>query len=826
MAGCSRKKDKFLNRNFHALTTRYNILYNGYIALEKGKLELESTYQDNYWDILPVERMQEKDEVQLPGQKKNSNFEKAEEKATKAIQKHSMNINGREKNSQIDEAFLLLGKARYYDERMIPAMEAFNYVLKKYPKSSGIVQAKTWREKVNIRLDNDELALSNLKKIFKRNTMDEQEHADIRAMMAEAYINLKEYDSAATSLSMAADLTKSNEERGRYLFIIGQLYNKIAKKAKANATFDKLIKLNRKSPRVYMINAYIQKARNFNWERGDKNALLGMLNKLAKNRENRPYLDIIYHELGNYYLHTDNIEVAADFYRLSLSKHSTDLFLNAQNYDRLAEMEFNEVRYKPAGKYYDSTLLNLKENTKMYRLVKKKRDNLDDVIYFEDVAFKNDSILYVVNMTDKEKEVYYTNVIDSIKAQRKAEEEKRKLEALKAANAAKARGKSNSFYFYNESTVTYGKNEFKRVWGNRKLEDEWRLSDKSLLSNQEFKEMQEEVTDTTSIDKELTLEYYLSKIPTDEKYIDSIYRARNYAYYQLGLIYFAKFKEYQLAANRLESLLANKPDEKLILPAKYNLYKIYQQLKPSRAEVVKQEIIFDYPDSRYAMLLQNPYAQIKDDENSPDAVVDFYNKLFENQEFVLLLEEIDGDIAQYSGEEAAPKLEMLKASATGRLKGVSAYKKALEFVSLNYPASDEGKRAAALLQKTIRDLEKLKFEQSIEGVKSWKWVVPYNSETQASVKEFNTSVVNAIAALEHPEVFDHLTFSYDVYDDYVGFFVVHGFRNTEEIKVFKKMLEETKDLTIPEDEFFITSGNYSILQIHKNLKEYREPNLP
>jgi hypothetical protein len=56
----------------------------------------------------------------------------AETKATKAIQKHSMNIDGRERN-QIDEAYLLLGKARYYDQRFIPALDAFNYILYKYP---------------------------------------------------------------------------------------------------------------------------------------------------------------------------------------------------------------------------------------------------------------------------------------------------------------------------------------------------------------------------------------------------------------------------------------------------------------------------------------------------------------------------------------------------------------------------------------------------------------------------------------------------------------------------------------------------------------------
>ena len=129
LTGCSRKKDNFVSRNFHAVTTEFNALYNGYNALEQGRSDLNSNYADNYWEILPIERMQITDEIVLPGQSKNDNFSKAEEKAIKGIQKHGMNIKGKEKNPQIDEAYLLLGKARYFDQRFVPSLEAFNYIL-------------------------------------------------------------------------------------------------------------------------------------------------------------------------------------------------------------------------------------------------------------------------------------------------------------------------------------------------------------------------------------------------------------------------------------------------------------------------------------------------------------------------------------------------------------------------------------------------------------------------------------------------------------------------------------------------------------------------
>ena len=219
VTSCSRKKDSFVSRNYHAVTAEYNALYNGYLALEEGKKSLNDAFSDNYWDVLTIERMQIIDEITLPGQSKNENFNRAEEKAVKAIQKHSMNIQGKEENPQMDEAYLLLGKARYFDQRFVPALEAFNYILYKYPASDKINQAKIWREKTNIRLDNDELSIKNLKRLLEREKMSNQDLADATAMLAQAYLNTNSVDTAITQLEIASNSTKNNDEQGRYRFI-------------------------------------------------------------------------------------------------------------------------------------------------------------------------------------------------------------------------------------------------------------------------------------------------------------------------------------------------------------------------------------------------------------------------------------------------------------------------------------------------------------------------------------------------------------------------------------------------------------------------------
>jgi tetratricopeptide (TPR) repeat protein len=184
---CSTKKNSFVSRNWHALNTKYNVMHNGNVAFESGKDALVESFFDDYWEILPVERMEVSEELVLPGQAKDPNFERAEEKAVKAIQRHSMNIAGKEKNPQIDESYLLLGKARYFDQRFVPAKEAFNYILYKYPESDKINLAKIWREKTNIRLDYNELAIKNLKKLIEREDLKKEDLAEAAAMMAQAY---------------------------------------------------------------------------------------------------------------------------------------------------------------------------------------------------------------------------------------------------------------------------------------------------------------------------------------------------------------------------------------------------------------------------------------------------------------------------------------------------------------------------------------------------------------------------------------------------------------------------------------------------------------
>ena len=854
LVACSTKKDTFLARNSHALSTRDNILYNGQIALDKGVVGIKSSNKDNFWTRLPIERMQLKEDDSPNGNSKNPDFETAEAKATKAIQKHSMYIDGQEKNYQIDEAYLLLGKARYYDKRFFPALEAFNYILYKYPTSSNINSAKIWREKTNMRLGNDAQVLKNIAKLLKEKKLKPQVVADANALLAESFLNLEEKDSAIVKLKIAENNTKINAEKARYRFILGQLYQELGIRDTALIYYQEVIDMNRKADREYVIQAYAKRAQLFDFENGDKEAFVKRYNKLVADRENRPFLGTIYYEMGVFYDKNNDQELAKEFYNASLKSNSTDTYLIASNYRNLGNMHFKNTDYYTAAKYYDSTLVKLDVKTREHIHITKVRKDLDEVIEFESIAKTNDSILNVVAMSDANRVLYYEDYIGKLK---KADEEKRLLAEKQKeiqknidinnlsssddpATGVQQGGKTppkkssapptmtgissntgaNVFYFYNPSTVAFGKIEFKKKFGNRALGGNWRLpttrTDAGINdANADAIETEPEVVEAET--PQYTPAFYIEMLPKTQTEIDSIAKERNFAYYQLGVIYKEKFKEYKLASDKLEKLLQQNPEEKLVLPSMYNLYKIYQITDAAKAEEMKNSISSQYPDSRYAQIINNKNPNTVTESETTEAEYNKWYKSYKDEQFVVLLEKIDGLIIQYYGDEIVPKYELLKANTIGKLRGLEAYKKAMLFVADNYASTEEGKNAREILTTQIPLLERMNFTTAES--KNWKILYKVGQQDDKATKNIEDKIKKFIAG----ENLTRLTYTFDIYTEKENFITVQGIKSEAYARNVASILKEDKKFKITEPAIVISSDNYKVVQIKKNLAEYLSP---
>ncbi len=845
---CSTKKDALVNRQFQSLNTKFNVLYNGNIAFDKGLKDLREQYHDNFWEVLPIERMQPEERALLDDQPKNPDFRLAEDKATKAIQKRSMYIGGREKNPQMDEAYLLLGKSRYYDNRFIPALESFNYILYKYPNSDKISEAKVWREKTNLRLMYDELAIQNIKKMLKEPGLKGQNRADAMATMAQAYLNAGHMDSAISPLVDAKKLTERVEERARYSFILGQLYGRTEKKELALASFQEVIDMNRRSPRPYMIQSHANQLLYGDLKKVDSVAFLDKYKGLLQDRENRPYLDLLNRQVGLFYLQQEKHPNAINYFKTSLKESKGDLYLKASNYKSLAEIYFDEAKYEWAGQYYDSTLVLLPPKTKEFYQITKKRDNLQDVVMYERTAKASDSILRLVAMSSAEQDVYFNSFINKMKLDDKRKEALANKgaqtsgqspfatitnpltggsidpigmaqKALSGGSGAKSGG--SNFYFYSSNAVSFGKLEFKKRWGNRALKDDWRWGSSTSISNVDSDANTDKGAVAGGAEAEseenlrYSVEFYKGQIPTDPKELTAIKKDRDFAYFQLGSIYSDKFAEFELAAEKFEALLLFEPEERLVLPTKYNLYKIYLSINPAKAEYWKQNILSQHGDSRYAELLLNKNIS-SEVEGSPEQV---YGKLYQEYEqgnYVVALAKANQAILQFVDSDFLPKYELLKANIIGRLEGVDAYKKALNYVALTYAGKPEAKEADRIINRDLPKLNALKLSE--EASQSWKIV--YSIPAESLDKSLLVARKLERYVLDRND--GKVKFSQDYYTVNQVFFVIHGFENQRSAEAAVAYLKNASEYKIDQEATIISTENYTVIQVKKNWELFLE----
>ena len=717
---CSTKKDTVINRNYHALTTKFNVLFNGKEAFKIGLKAINETYEDNFWKQLPIEPLAFKEEVLLtekpksgqfsgfdaaPSKKETakatSPFDRAEEKAVKAIQKHSMNIFEKERNRQIDDSYLLLGKARYYSQRFIPAIEAFNYVIENYPDASLINETKIWRAKANIRLDNERFAIESLKYLLIiKDTLEADLPDEIRergyTALAMAYVQSDSMQKAKESLIKATKTNKNAVQAARNLFVLGQMYASENKPDSATTVFKRIVNF-RKAPDKFKIHAQIAIAKNFPKDSSSV-SLHKTLRKLIKNRDNRPYLDALYYQVGVLEEYKDSISLAVENYNKSLRAKNAKATQKTYTYERLGNLYFKNNEFQLASSYYDSVLQVAENKTALrIRRVKRKFKNLAALIAYEKTVKTNDSILKLAAMPLENQKAYFQEYVNVLKKKDEAAAQQ-KLNQLALGSSFGNSLQSTSkgeWYFYNGQSLSFGKTNFQKTWNNRALEDNWRWASKRAMSTSGTSVLKEATTS-----KRYDVPSYIASIPTDKIIIDSLKIGRNQGLYELGLIYKQQFVNLPLSIEKLERLLTLNPAENQLLSIYYNLYQIFSTVKNKPKETYyKNKILTDYADTKFAQLIQFPNQKLTSEKSLSDIEKTYKEMyyLYKEELFEEVAQKIDEILPKIQNSILIPKFELLKAYSLGKYMNKDAYLKAMQFVALRYGNLEEGKKAKQIV---------------------------------------------------------------------------------------------------------------------------------
>lgn len=716
---CSSKKDSITSRNYHAMTSYFNILFNGEVAFEEGLQGIRDSYKDDWFKQLIIEPIEFDDrKIAAPTFKNNgpgagfggsskkeetkkaaTPFDKAEEKAVKAIQLHGMNINGLERNSQIDDAYLLLGKSRYYTQRFVPAIEAFNYVIANYPDADLIAETKIWRAKANIRLNNEEFAIETLNLLLKVTDTLEIDFPDIikekgHTALAMAYMQSDSLQKVKKHLKLATRTQKNRSQAARNMFVLGQIYAKENKKDSATIVFNRLSKF-KKAPYKYKIHSIVELAKNAPND-SVSSAVLERLRKLIKKRENRPYLDELYYQVGAIHQKYDSIQLAKTFYNNSLRAKNGSEKQKSYTYESLGNLYFKEAAYQLASSYYDSVLSVAADTLDLrIRRVKRKFKNLASLIKYENVVAKNDSILRIASLSKEEQETFFQDYIDKLKKKDKDAAQLKLNQMAFGGNTSSLQSNSKGkWYFYNSQTLNFGKTEFQRIWGKRKLEDNWRWSSSASIGISE-KDSAVVVEKDTRYD----LATYLETIPKDIAVLDTLKIDRNQALYELGLIYKEQFKNPNLAVERLERVEDLNPVKPLILPINWHLYQVYTSLENDKALKHKNKILEEYPETIFAQMIKNSNKKIVEDTDVSELEKQYKELyyLYKKGKYRQVLVATNDVLETLGNSKLKPKLELLKAYAIGKYLDSKTYKEALEFVAINYGDTEEGKKAQEII---------------------------------------------------------------------------------------------------------------------------------
>ena len=646
----STKVNTAQTRFYQAFVTRFNVYHNGHEAYKEGLDAQEKSHRDNYMEVIPLFTVS-KESTRSAG---SGSFDKAIEKSQKAIKLHSIKQKPKKKSGRtlteddrlwyakkeynpfLHHAWLLMGKAQFQKGEFLEAASTFSYITRLYSDEPEIVaEARMRMAQCYAELEWNYEA-ENLLAQMQRDTIPYQLAEEYDAIMASHLLAQERFAEALPYLEKAVKRSgRTKKQKTREYYLLGQIYKHLGNKQQAYEAFGKAIKQN--PPYEMEFNARIQQTETVSGTTAPK--MLKTLHRMGKDPNNKDYLDQVHYAMGNIYLAQRDTVNAVKEYEKGAELSTRNGIEKGILLLQLGEIYWGQAKYVDAQRCYGEAIGLIDKEHKQYDVVNLRSSILDELVEHTVVIDLQDSLQHLAKLP--EEELY--KVIDDIIAEvirqeeeaKKAEEEAALMaQREEALGAAQAKGPQmntpqmstgdKSWYFYNTQLVAQGKKDFQQKWGRRKLEDNWRRSNKSVLaddfeSTDYMDELESaEFSDSTMTDS-LVVEtvdtlvtdthdrmYYLQQIPFTEEQMAESNALLQEALFNAGIIYKDKLEDFALAEKTLERLNMQFPDYERTDEVYYNMYLMYSRWKRwDVAEKYRQLLITDFPYSDYTLTVND-----------------------------------------------------------------------------------------------------------------------------------------------------------------------------------------------------------------------------
>lgn len=652
LIGCSTKKNTSGTRFFQAFTTRFNVYYNGNEAYKEGCLEIDKSNKDNYLEIIPYYPIGNK-KTAGTGQ---SNFDRAIEKSQKAIKLHSIKTKPKKKpeksrdpkyktwmarkeyNPFLYNAWMLMGKAQFQKGEFLEAASTFSYVSRLYSTQPEIAaEARIRMAECYTMLDWFYEAEDALDKV-NNDSLPSSQNNRFTVATANLLVRQGKYEEAEPLLRKAVKKEKNKAQKARLYYLLGQVQQHIGQNGSAYASYGKCISKNPKYELA--LNARIRQTEVV--PQSKIPSVTKKLKRMVGMAKNQEFLDQIYYAIGNIYMAKNDTAEALKNYGLGAEKSERNGTEKGVILLTMGDIHWQQKEYAKAQEEYKEALGLIDQTDRRYAQLNKRSLILDEFVTYSEDVHMQDSLQHLASLPEEEKMAVINKIIEEVKRQeeeQRKEEEKQKLMQQREENMGEFSGMNpnnqsssttptinngdKSWYFYNPQLVSQGKTEFQRKWGRRKLEDNWRRSNKTVIDMDEglgydYSEDNDsipldslgnpiEMVPDSAVTDNKSPEYYLAQLPVTPEQIAESNAIIKDGLFNMGMIYKDKLEDYQLADEAFGRLDKQYPDFEKMDEVLYNLYLMYSLWeKPGEAAVYRTRLIDTYPESKYAITLADP----------------------------------------------------------------------------------------------------------------------------------------------------------------------------------------------------------------------------
>jgi len=663
---CNSQKETAASRNMQNLTAQYNILYNAKEIVNESERNIQSAYTDDYDRIISVFK------------EPNENSSQGElSKLDQAILKSNTIANEKSQSKYVDDAYFLIGKSNHLKSNFFNAVEFFDYVYLNYPKEKKIKQAAlAWKTRSLIASDRLEEAYNTIDSALKYISIEKRSVADIYAIRAQLHIYAQEDVQAISMLEKAIGSRTNKENKIRWTYLLAQLQQVSGQDEAAYLNFKKVLKSN--SAFEMAFNANLSSITLKNKLTKDPKSRSKQITALLKDSKNSDFHDQIYFQIANSFAEEGNIEAAIENYNNAISKSTKNVIQKGLAYLKLAEIYFKESDYIKSKAYYDSTLVTLPEIYPGYVQIKKKADNIELLADRLSTIAKEDTLQMLAKLPEAERNAKIKTLVE--------QEEIKALAKINSAASDSTNSKADAnnrgnikFYFYNPIALKQGIVDFKKTWGTRKLEDNWRRSEKSAADISNALAMKQETSDdpflalnkpASSINTDSLTKVYKESIPLSVEMRKESNEKIGAAMYDIGTYYREVASDTLEAITTYEQLLRRFPEDPNKLPVYYNLYRLYKYSNPQLSDKYKNILLDQFPESPFAKIIIDPDYNQKNDEKEV-AFNKFYNDVFDlytSKKYSDVLKLIEDQTSILGDKKMPAQLAYLNSLALGHLQ--------------------------------------------------------------------------------------------------------------------------------------------------------------